>query len=247
MRYRQITDNGVLALIDYHYLTADSATERPKKKRKKTKQVDTAADGPIITDDDPLELKISATNMMNDDEGRPAVVTCEAADAIIDSAAAENATRRNEGDNEDAPAIEGEEEDDAWDGVGCRAGLQTATQTAAMVAAQERRKKAEASTYKESPAGEQVQETIHRDMSGRINNVAMKRAEVRRAEEEKREEAQAKEALMGDAFQPYRNGIRSGQRWDRVDRSNGSEKEWFAARNRTSRLETLDYEWRMDE
>ncbi|KAE8153565.1 hypothetical protein BDV25DRAFT_149093 [Aspergillus avenaceus] len=322
-----------------NYLTADPATERPKKKRKKTKQVDTAAEGLIIADDDPPDLKSSATNFMNDDEDRPAVVASarggefrrtkknnwktldganneqEAADAIIASAAAENVARRNDGDDEDAPAIEGEEEDDGAMKMesGARAGLQTAAQTAAMVAAQERRKKAEAAMYKEGPSGEQAQETIYRDASGRIINVAMKRAEARRAEEEKREkEEQAKEALMGDvqrherekrkqqleeakampvartvededmndelrardrwndpaaqfltnkvpgksatgkplykgAFQPNRYGIRPGHRWDGVDRSNSFEKEWFAARNRKSRLESLDYQWQMDE
>ncbi|RDH38202.1 Pre-mRNA-splicing factor of RES complex-domain-containing protein [Aspergillus welwitschiae] len=82
---------------------------------------------------------------------------------------------------------------------GARAGLQTAAQTAAMVAAQERKKKADAAKYKESALGEKAQETIYRDASGRIINVALKRAEARRAEEEKKaKEEEAKEALMGD-------------------------------------------------
>lgn len=132
-----------------------------------------------------------------------------AADAILASAAAENAARRDAGEDEDAPAVAAEEEDDEEDAMrmesGARAGLQTAEQTAAMVAAQERRKKAEAAKYKDSPQAEQTQETIYRDASGRIINVAMKRAEARRAEEEKKEkEAQAKEALMGDVQRQQR-------------------------------------------
>ncbi|PWY93900.1 hypothetical protein BO94DRAFT_531889 [Aspergillus sclerotioniger CBS 115572] len=82
---------------------------------------------------------------------------------------------------------------------GALAGLQTAAQTAAMVAAQERKKKLEAAKYRDSALGEKSQETIYRDASGRIINVALKRAEARRAEEEKKlKEEEAKEALMGD-------------------------------------------------
>ncbi|KAB8070566.1 Pre-mRNA-splicing factor of RES complex-domain-containing protein [Aspergillus leporis] len=330
------------SLADYlakNYLTADPATERPKKKRKKTKEVDTATQGLIIADDDPPDLKSTTTTVVNEDEYGPSIVNArsaefrrtkksnwktlagneqDAADAIIASAAAENAARRNGGEQDDAPAVVDEDNNDNDDDgmrmeSGARAGLQTAAQTAAMVAAQERRKKAEAALYKQKPGGDQPQETIYRDASGRIINVAMKRAEARKAEQEKLEkEEQAKEALMGDvqrqerekrrqqiqearampvartiedeelndelraqerwndpaarflsnrgpgvsttgkplykgAFQPNRYGIRPGHRWDGVDRSNGFEKEWFAARNRKNRLETLDYQWQMDE
>ncbi|XRM45735.1 Pre-mRNA-splicing factor cwc26 [Aspergillus tubingensis] len=134
----------------------------------------------------------------------------DAADKILADAIAEREERRREqggGDDEgddDAPVVEGMEEDDEEDGgvkmeSGARAGLQTAAQTAAMVAAQERKKKADAAKYKESALGEKAQETIYRDASGRIINVALKRAEARRAEEEKKaKEEEAKEALMGD-------------------------------------------------
>ncbi|KAL4799285.1 Pre-mRNA-splicing factor of RES complex-domain-containing protein, partial [Aspergillus venezuelensis] len=240
----------------------------------------------------------------------------DAADKILADAMAENDARRLEG--EDDPMVV-DQDDDEDDGPrmesGARAGLQTAEQTAAMVAAQAKRRKAEEAKWKGKKGdGDEgsTQETIYRDASGRIINVAMKRAEARKAEEEKKiKEAEAKEALMGDiqrveradrraaleeakamplartaddedlneelkaqsrwndpaarfltkgpaaksrtgkplyqgSFQPNRYGIRPGHRWDGVDRANGFEKEWFAARNKRGRMERLEYEWQMD-
>ena len=46
---------------------------------------------------------------------------------------------------------------------------------------------------------------------------------------------------------PNRYAIRPGHRWDGVDRGNGFEKEYFAARNRRRNLKELDYAWQMDE
>ncbi|RHZ56411.1 putative cell cycle control protein (Cwf26) [Aspergillus thermomutatus] len=223
-----------------NYLTADPSTERPKKKRKKTKALDTAGDGLIIADDDPPDLRTSATNFGNEDDEGPSLVTSarsaefrrtkqsnwktlggpanananderDAADAILASAAAESAARRGEGGegDDEAPAVVEDADDEAGLRMesGARAGLQTAEQTAAMVAAQERRKKAEAARHRERPA--EAQETIYRDASGRIINVAMKRAEARRAEQEKREkEEAAKEALMGDVQRAEREARR---------------------------------------
>lgn len=300
-----------------------------------------AGGGLIIADDDPPDLRTGAANagIGDDDEERPVVTgtrsaefrrakksgwktiggagpsgpETDAADAILASAVAERDAQRGAGDDETAPAVEGVEQEDGGPRMesGARAGLQTAEQTAAMVADQERRRKAEAAKFKDQP---EAQETIYRDASGRIINVAMKRAEARRAEQEKRDkEEAAREALMGDvqrqeredrkqqlqdiktmplartaedeamneelkerqrwddpaaqfltkstgggtsktgkplyrgAFQPNRYGIRPGHRWDGVDRGNGFEKEWFASRNRKGRMESLEYQWQMDE
>jgi pre-mRNA-splicing factor CWC26 len=327
-----------------NYLNADPAPERPKKKRKKTKPTDTASSGLIIADDDapvfgnarPLEddeYKPSIDTSMTSAEFRRtkksgwktiggSTTTAApnsdqaAADAILASAAAERAARAADEDD-DAPMIENTEEDAEGPRMesGVRAGLQTAADTAAMVQAQERRKKAEEALYRDPTAADaKSQETIYRDASGRIINVAMKRAEARRAEAEKKaKEEAAREALMGDvqrqqretrrqelaeikampvargiedealneelkdvarwndpaaqfltkkgdpgasvtgrplykgSFQPNRYGIRPGHRWDGVDRGTGFEKEWFAARNKKSRFEALDYQWQMDE
>ncbi|KAL5341003.1 Pre-mRNA-splicing factor of RES complex-domain-containing protein [Aspergillus crustosus] len=248
----------------------------------------------------------------------------DAADAILARAAAEDDARRGGGNDEDPTIVDEEDGEKGGSRMesGARAGLQTAEQTAAMVAAQQRKRRAEESKYKgkkQDPGdgdggGETGQETIYRDASGRIINVAMKRAEARRVEEEKKvKEIEAREALMGDvqrherekrrevleearvmplartaddedlnddlkaqsrwndpaaqfltkgtgggvsktgrplyqgAFQPNRYGIRPGHRWDGVDRANGFEKEWFAARNKKGRMEALEYEWQMDE
>jgi len=49
------------------------------------------------------------------------------------------------------------------------------------------------------------------------------------------------------AFEPNRYGIGPGWRWDGVDRSNGFERKWFAARNKKSDREALEYAWQLDE
>lgn len=49
------------------------------------------------------------------------------------------------------------------------------------------------------------------------------------------------------ASEPNRYGIRPGFRWDGVDRGNGFERKWFAARNKAKDRQELEYMWQMDE
>ncbi|CRG88622.1 hypothetical protein PISL3812_05653 [Talaromyces islandicus] len=133
------------------------------------------------------------------------------ADAILASAAAESAARQQADQLEDAPTIEDEDAGGRRMESGARGGLQTAAQTAAMAAAEERKKRAELAAFESAIAkeGGAAQETIYRDASGRIINVAMKRAEARRAEEEAKEkEERAREALMGDVQRQQRDSRR---------------------------------------
>ncbi len=195
---------------------------------------------------------------------------------------------------------------------GAHAGLQTGAQVAAAMKKREAEERRRFEAMGEVAAGK-GQETIYRDASGRIVNVAMKRAEARRlVEEMQRKDVEEKEAAKGDvqraekearkvaleeahfmpvaryaddaklneelkerehwddpaagflkkkkvgksvsgkplyqgAAAPNRYGIRPGHRWDGVDRGNGFEKEYFAARNRRSNIKDLEYAWQMDE
>ncbi|KAF2097204.1 hypothetical protein NA57DRAFT_77458 [Rhizodiscina lignyota] len=210
-----------MSLADYlakKYLTADSKSEKKGKKRKRKE-----ASGFSIADDDTLGWENPKSG--RDDEDTPITVatgsaefrkaktnnwttvgstapssaqldqSAEAAeaDAIISSAAAEREAAREQED--EAPEIVDE------DGVttmqsGALAGLQTAAQVAAAVDKKRRRERKRAEEAKEGgPGGE----TIYRDASGRIINVAMKRAEARKqAEEEERKKREAQEAAKGD-------------------------------------------------
>lgn len=116
-----------------------------------------------------------------------------AADAIIASAAAESSARALA--DEEAPAM-----DDS--GVNAEVGIQPGLQSGAQVAAQIKRvKEAERQRFLQDVDGQsgKGQETIYRDASGRIINVAMKRAEARKkAEEEAAKAAVEIEAQKGD-------------------------------------------------
>lgn len=118
-----------------------------------------------------------------------------AADAILASAAAENASRQVE--DEEAPTVADDSSAMKMQS-GAGAGLQSAAQVEAAISRrkEQERKALEAEMGKMSGKG---QETIYRDASGRMINVAMKRAEARRAEEERwRKEGERAEAAKGD-------------------------------------------------
>ncbi|KAF3480926.1 pre-mRNA-splicing factor [Arthroderma uncinatum] len=136
-----------------------------------------------------------------------------AADAILASAAAERAAEMDA--DEDRPTIANEDDSAPRMESGMRAGLQTAADTAAMVAAQEKQQALEAEKLRKDRKKKGKQEvsleseTIYRDASGRIINVAMKRAEARKAAEEAAAaERAAKEALTGDVQREEREARR---------------------------------------
>ncbi|KAF2226507.1 Pre-mRNA-splicing factor of RES complex-domain-containing protein [Elsinoe ampelina] len=320
-----------MGLADYlakNYLSAD----KPSKKRKRKH----ATSGLIIADeDDTLTGPSRATG--SDDEFSPVIVGSShagsnrtttwktygstaptnaeqaAADAILQDAAEEKASRVR--DDDDAPAIVDEEGN--YDGPtmanGAMAGLQTAAQVTAALKRKEKLEKKAMQEMGIDPEGK-AQETVYRDASGRRIDVAMKRAEMRRkAEEEERKRLEDKEGAVGDvqrrekegrrreledakllgvaryaddeelnkemkekgrwndpmaqmvgttttggkkkgrrkvyegAAEPNRYGIKPGYRWDGVDRSNGFERKWFAARNKQQSTKELEYAWEMDE
>lgn len=326
-----------MPLSDYlakNYLSAES---KPSKKRKRKEAKN---DGLSIAEDGENDWTKAAGNSEDDDDGptiagglsgglnKPASkgkwVTVgsaapkdsdqAAADAILADAQAESNARAAE--DEDAPAIADETYEGPTMASGAMAGLQTADQ---VTAALKRKEKAEKKAMQDAgldPTGK-AQETIYRDASGRVINVAMKRAEMRaKAEEEERKKEEELENRKGDvqrrekearrqalqdamvmgvarhaddekmnaelrererwndpmaqliaskkatsksksgkisaksyqgAFEPNRYGIRPGWRWDGVDRGNGFERKWFAARNKAKDRADLEYAWQMDE
>lgn len=216
--------NPTMTLADYlaqNYLSADA---KPSKKRKRKDASKT--DGVTIADDDVNDWT-RPKEPGDEDDDAPTMVggglssglnkpakkakwvkvgisapTNEeqaAADAILADAQAESNARAQEDD--DAPAVVGEDGEDVSGPMmasGAMAGLQTADQVSKAL---KRKQKAEMKAMKEAgldPEGK-AQETIYRDASGRIINVAMKRAEMRaKAEEEERKQQAELEARKGD-------------------------------------------------
>ncbi|KAI4163895.1 MAG: hypothetical protein LQ342_002392 [Letrouitia transgressa] len=198
-----------MSLADYlakNYLTPDAKPEKKSKKRKRkeghnsglTIQEDDASgwinDGNAAENDDtPLTVGRTAEFRKSKKNawtvvGAPAPSFADqaAADAIISAAAKESSALALADD--DAPVVE---EDPALKmESGAHAGLQTASQVAAQMA---RKQAAERKRFLEN-SDEHVgkgTETIYRDASGRIINIAMKRAEARKKMEEEAARAKA--------------------------------------------------------
>lgn len=140
-----------------------------------------------------------------------------AADEILASAAAEQTARREAEDAEDADGTGGavveKKNNEPRMTSGARAGLQTAAQVSEAMAerdAEERRQfemlgTRPSGTASAAAAAELAHETIYRDASGRIINIAMKRAEARKAAEEVERKKRAEvDARKGDVQQAER-------------------------------------------
>lgn len=129
------------------------------------------------------------------------------ADRILEDAAADLSRRQRAVDAEDAPAVvELEEGGGPRMSSGAKAGLQTAADTAALLAQEaERIEKEErlARHKKKKEGGGSVvkpeQDTVYRDATGRRIDVSLRRAEARTAELEKlRKAKEEQEQAMGD-------------------------------------------------
>ena len=215
-----------MSLTDYlaqNYLTADpsnhksSSSSSKKRKRKEPK-------ASLLIADDDLSGWTTSTTAIDDD--RPTTVSGQssefrktktsafktvgaaapsnadqtAADAILADAAAEKSKREDAANEEDMPAMvdaNGDDIEGPTMSSGAGAGLQSA---ATVTAALEKRAADERRRFEADPRSSgKGQETIYRDASGRIINLAMKRAEARKeAEDAKKKEEADKEALKGD-------------------------------------------------
>ncbi|KAL6718340.1 Pre-mRNA-splicing factor cwc26 [Lecanora helva] len=203
-----------MSLADYlakNYLTADS---KPDKKSKKRKRKDA---GLIIADDDapgwgnktttkadedgPLTVNANSAEFRKAKKnawqtiGTPAPSSAEqaTADAILSNAATES--RALALANDEAPTV-----DDSTIKMesGAHAGLQTADQVTAQLRHKEALERQRYLQDGDAHSGK-GSETIYRDASGRIINVAMKRAEARKKAEEDAAKAAAElEAQKGD-------------------------------------------------
>lgn len=201
-----------MSLADYlakNYLNADPVDKRKKRKRKPVAEATVT-----IADDDALGWDNNKKDDNSDDDG-PLVVGGKSADFRskkasgwkrlgADSGAAEAdaivaASEVKPEDEDERPMVVGDIQDDRpLMSSGAKAGLQTGQEVAAAIA---KKRKEEMDRFmkmdpKETGMGV---ETIYRDASGRVVNVAMARAEARRKlEEEERKKRDQEEKMKGE-------------------------------------------------
>jgi len=195
-----------------NYLTADPPKKKGglKKRKRKEKNANTSAGtGLVIADDDAAGWENTANN--SDDDDAPTIsgvtksfkkattsnwktVGVAAETAAADAILAANTDGKTE---DDAPTV-ADDSSVVKMSSGAHAGLQTAAQVAAQLAKTREVERQQFLTADPAEIGKD-QETIYRDASGRIINIAMQRAEARkkiREEEEKKE--RQKEMVKGD-------------------------------------------------
>ncbi|KAI5778620.1 Pre-mRNA-splicing factor of RES complex-domain-containing protein [Geopyxis carbonaria] len=186
-----------------NYLTADEPVKKPKKKKRKhdassgltiiddsdfpppTRAAATADDGPTTVGPVQRTAKTTKSNWIITPSASAAAAAADTAEA--DAIVAANTDGRTD---DPAPAIASTTVEKMSSGA--HAGLQTAEQVTAQLAAAARAEAARFAAADPRDLGK-GQETIYRDASGRIVNIAMKRAEAR-AEAEK--EAAAARAVV---------------------------------------------------
>jgi len=212
-----------MPLSDYlakNYLSADKPNKKRKRKAAASSGLTIAEDDtsswnkPLQTSDDedgPLVVPNSSSHKTTTWKtfGLTAPTNAEAAAAerILADASAERARLAQDAETDDAPAIVDADESYGIDtgsggpemSSGAKAGLQTAAQISAQLKKKEKEEKRKmAEEGLDDPSGK-AQETIYRDASGRVINVAMKRAELRRkAEDDERRKVAEEEADRGE-------------------------------------------------
>ncbi|KAF1921221.1 Pre-mRNA-splicing factor of RES complex-domain-containing protein [Ampelomyces quisqualis] len=214
-----------MSLADYlakNYLTADSGKKSKKRKRKnkdggltiddddnlgwKKNDDDDDEDAPMVVGGNAVKKSKkksksaaggmwTAVGVAAPSHAQQVAADEAAADAIIASTAAD----REKAAKAEDEAPEMVDTDDVLKlGNGAKAGLQSAAEMAAAMKKKQDEEKREAEQVAKQMGGA-AQETIYRDASGRVINVAMKRAEARRkAEDEERKKREKEKEARGD-------------------------------------------------
>ncbi|KAL0633505.1 Pre-mRNA-splicing factor cwc26 [Maublancomyces gigas] len=190
-----------MSLANYlaqNYLTKDEPEKKRNKKRRRKEGGVTIADDDVLgwdqgkDDDDgdgPVTVGESTKAFRRATKSNWTSVSVDATEAA-DTAAADAIISQapQRGDNpEDQPAVVGGDDTSLQKmSSGAHAGLQTAAQVIAQLEIQRKAELARIATQDPRESGK-GQETIYRDASGRIINIAMQRQEARKKIEEEEE------------------------------------------------------------